>query len=79
MYPKFNFYKVIVMAVANIIGDFIAVFWFKSLEAVALVTVLFTIIGIIAGYRYLGKIVPLNIKNVMTEGLQFFKNIRDYL
>lgn len=77
--PKFNFYKVIVMAIANIIGDLIAVFVFSSLEAVALVTVLFTIIGIILGYVYLMRFVPVTLKEIISEGIGFFKNIRQYL
>lgn len=77
--PKFNFYKVIVMASANIVGDLIAVFYFQSLEAVALVTVLFTIIGIVAGYGYLSRFVPVSFKEVLTEGIGFFKNIKQYL
>jgi O-antigen/teichoic acid export membrane protein len=77
--PKFNFYKVIIMASANVIGDLIAVFFFQSLEAVALVTVLFTIIGIIAGYGYLSRFIPINFMQVLTEGVGFFKNIKQYL
>ncbi len=43
------------MASANVVGNIIAVFVFGSLEAVALVTVLFTLMGIVAGYRYLNR------------------------
>jgi len=77
--PKFNFYKVIVMASANVLGNLIAVFIFKSLEAVALVTVLFTIIGIVLGYIYLRKFVPIRIKEVFTEGIAFFQNLKQYI
>ena len=47
--PKLNLYKVIVMAVANVIGDVVGVFIFNSLEVVAIVTVVFTIIGSLMG------------------------------
>jgi len=77
--PKFNFYKVILMASANVIGDLIAVFYFNSLEGVAVSTVLFTIIGIVAGYAYLNKFVPINIKYVFLEGIRFYKNIKQYI
>ncbi|MDP3451592.1 MAG: hypothetical protein Q8R90_01440 [Bacteroidales bacterium] len=77
--PKFNFYKVLVMASANVIGDLIAVFWIGSLESVAIVTVLFTIIGIILGYIYLNKFVPVKVSNIFYEGVNFFKNIRQYI
>lgn len=77
--PKFNFYKVVIMALANIIGDVIAVFWFQSLEAVAWVTVLFTLIGIVAGFNYLNRSIEVNYKSILTEGLRFFKNIKEYM
>lgn len=77
--PKFNFYKVIIMASANVVGDLIAVFYFQSLEAVALVTVLFTIFGIIIGYTYLRKFVPISFLQIFSEGFGFFKNIKQYL
>lgn len=77
--PKFNFYKVVIMALANVIGDVIAVFWFQSLEAVAWVTVLFTIIGIFAGFNYLNKSIQVNFKSIAVEGIGFFKNIKEYM
>ena len=77
--PKFNFYKVLIMASANIIGDVVAVFWFKSLEAVAVVTVIFTLIGIIAGFAYLNKIIQIRYRFVLTEGIGFFRNIKSYI
>lgn len=77
--PKFNFNKVVIMAVANIIGDFVAVFVFKSLESVALVTVLFTLIGIIVGYYYLNREINIKLSNVVREGLGFFKNLRTHM
>ncbi len=77
--PKYNFYKIIVMALANIAGNIIAVFGFKSLQAVAWVTVLFTVIGIIIGYRYLHKLIPLQFSKILTEGIDFFRNIKKYI
>lgn len=77
--PKFNFYKVVIMALANVIGDVIAVFWFQSLEAVAWVTVLFTLIGIVAGFNYLNRTIEVNYKSILIEGVRFFKNIKEYM
>ncbi|MEM9186872.1 MAG: hypothetical protein AAGB00_10285, partial [Planctomycetota bacterium] len=45
--PKLNLYKVLVMTSANIILNLLAVFVFESLVAVAVGTVLFTIMGMI--------------------------------
>lgn len=77
--PRFNFNKVMIMAGANIVGDCIAVFVFHSLEAVALVTVLFTVIGIILGYYFLNREIGLKIKFLFTEGIYFFKSIKNQL
>ncbi len=77
--PKLNFYKVVVMTLANIVGDFIAVFVFKSLEVVAIVTVLFTFIGIVLGYYYLNKEIKIEARNFLYEGIAFFKSLKSYL
>jgi O-antigen/teichoic acid export membrane protein len=77
--PKFNFNKVVIMALANIIGDCIAVFVFHSLEAVALVTVAFTLIGIVAGYYYLNREIKISFWKIFSEGIFFFRNIKKLL
>ncbi len=70
--PKKNFYKIIYMVSANIIGDLIAVFVFKSLLGVALVTVLFTFLGVVVGYRYLTKELDLNPRLIWIEGWKVY-------
>ncbi|MFA9388884.1 MAG: oligosaccharide flippase family protein [Prolixibacteraceae bacterium] len=77
--PRFNFNKVMIMAGANIVGDFIAVFVFNSLEAVAAVTVFFTLIGILAGYYYLNREIGIRVKYFFTEGFYFFKNLKNQI
>lgn len=49
---KLNFYKITFMLVFNILFDIVAVFVFKSLALVALATLLFTLIGILIGWKY---------------------------
>lgn len=51
--PKYNFYKILIMLIANVIFDIIAVFIFKSLVLVALATLVFTVIGISTGWYML--------------------------
>lgn len=77
--PRFNFYKVIMMTAANIIGDIIAVFWLQSIEAVATVTVAFTLMGIVAGYVYLNKFIAVNIGGVFREGFNFLINLKEQI
>lgn len=103
--PRFNFLKVVYMAVANIIGDSLVVFAFyyvaistsfftlislpvnnfpaiahithnfsviTTLEGVAVVTILFTLIGIFVGYHYLRKSFDLHLRKVFQGGILFF-------
>ncbi len=103
--PKQNFFKVIYMTVANIVGDSIVVFGltyivlFSSvvvllssvtesipeivqiskdftvvsiLEFVALVTILFTLIGISVGFYYLQKEMEIKYRKILTEGFNFY-------
>ena len=103
--PRFNFLKVVYMAVANIIGDTLVVFafyyvalvtsiltllslpvhnihWLTSvtnrftmittLEGVAVVTILFTLVGILVGYHYLNKSFDIHLRKVFQGGILFF-------
>jgi len=70
--PKKNFYKIIFMVTANIVGDLIAVFVFKSLLAVAIVTILFTLLGVIIGYYYLSKELQLKFRLIWIEGWKVY-------
>ncbi|BFP40360.1 hypothetical protein FGF1_12050 [Flavobacteriaceae bacterium GF1] len=77
--PKYNLYKVIVMTLANIVFDLIAVFVFKSLVAVAVGTVLFTLIGIFLGFFFLRKELEIHFRHIFSESLLFFKNLKTHL
>ncbi|MBT8188463.1 MAG: polysaccharide biosynthesis C-terminal domain-containing protein, partial [Croceitalea sp.] len=77
--PKLNLYKVIFMTIANILVDILAVFLFESLIAVAIGTVLFTLLGIFLGFYYLRKEIKLQSRQIIPEGIFFFKNINTYL
>jgi O-antigen/teichoic acid export membrane protein len=71
--PNRNFQKVMYMAATNIVGDVIAVFLFKSLEAVALVSFFVTSLGVFIGSYYMNKELHLNYFNIFTEGIEFYK------
>ena len=66
--PEKDFYKVLVMVVANIIGDLIAVFIFKSLIGVALATWLFTFIGMVLGYHFINREINLKFSMIFKIG-----------
>jgi O-antigen/teichoic acid export membrane protein len=73
--PGKNLLKVGYMVVANVIGDLIAVFVFKSLLMVAVASIIFTIIGVWLGFYFLDKELHLSHMKVFSAGLDFYKNI----
>ncbi|WP_435624550.1 oligosaccharide flippase family protein [Flagellimonas sp.] len=77
--PKLNLYKVLVMTFSNIILNVLAVFVFESLVAVAIGTVLFTIMGMVMGFYYLKKEIQVESKQIVSESLVFLKNLKTHL
>jgi len=75
--PDRNLWKVIFMAVANIIGDLIAIYYFQSLFWVAMATILNTIVGLIMGYYYLEKFETISYRKFLINGIQFYKNLKN--
>lgn len=69
--PRYNLYKVILLASINIVGDIIAVTVFRSLEVVALVTVINTFIGAFVGYTIVKRYLPLRLSDAAIRGLRF--------
>lgn len=103
--PKKNFFKVMWMAGANILGDVFVIFvalkymlgvsllalifetgihfdnlfpaaaqfsFYLTLQGVALVTILMTVVGMLVGYSYLRKEIDVHLRNVFSEGLAFY-------
>ncbi len=75
--PNINFIKVLYMVIANVVGDLIAIFIFKSLSLVAVASIFFTAIGIGVGYYYMDKELSLNYRYIFTSGIDFYKSIYD--
>lgn len=73
--PNINAIKVFVMVAANVIGDFIAIFIFKSLILVAVASIIFTLIGIWMGMYFLNKELTLSYKEIFSSGITFYKNL----
>jgi O-antigen/teichoic acid export membrane protein len=73
--PNINAIKVFVMVAANLIGDFIAIFVFKSLILVAVASILFTLIGIWMGMYFLNKELTLSFKEIFSHGINFYKTL----
>jgi O-antigen/teichoic acid export membrane protein len=73
--PNINALKVLFMVIANIIGDVIAVFLFKSLLLVAVSSILFTVVGIWLGMYFLNKELHLQFSHIFSEGIRFYKSV----
>ncbi|MBT3244056.1 MAG: oligosaccharide flippase family protein [Bacteroidetes bacterium] len=72
--PKLNMIKVIFMASANIIGDILAIHFFKSLEAVAMITIINVLTGVIVGNWFLRREIQINALQVFPAGLKHLRS-----
>lgn len=77
--PNINALKVLVMVIANIIGDLIAIFIFKSLILVAVSSIIFTVVGIWLGMYFLSKELSLQYKEIFKAGNKFYRAIFNQL
>ena len=73
--PDKNALKVNIMLGLNLIGNVVSVFILKSLVMVAVVSVLFTIFGMIFGWVYLKRKFALNPMEIFSRGLAFYKGL----
>jgi O-antigen/teichoic acid export membrane protein len=73
--PNINALKVFFMVIANVVGDLISIFIFKSLILVAVSSILFTLLGIWIGMVFLNRELHLHFGLIFTEGIQFYKSI----
>ena len=73
--PGKNFIKVLIMVIVNVIGDIIAIFVFKSLELVAVGSILFTILGVWIGYYFINKELHLEYRRIFSSGIEFYKTM----
>jgi len=71
--PDLNFYKIIFMVTANVIGDLIAVFVFQNLVMVAWVTLAFLIIGAVSGLFFTKSTAKIEFSKILPYGYQFYR------
>jgi len=69
--PKYNLLKVVVMAAINIGGDLAALLVFKSLYAMAIVTIVNTFVGAYIGYVVLNRYIPIRFSQIFVRGWKF--------
>jgi hypothetical protein len=73
--PNINALKVLFMVIANVAGDLISIFIFKSLLLVAVSSIIFTLLGIWIGMVFLNRELHLQFGEIFTSGIQFYKSI----
>lgn len=73
--PNINALKVFFMVIANVVGDLIAIFIFKSLILVAIASILFTLVGIWIGMYFLNKELTLSYREIFSSGLKFYSSL----
>ncbi|WP_345954729.1 oligosaccharide flippase family protein [Mucilaginibacter sp. PAMB04168] len=72
-HPKVNFYKVLVMLVANIVFDWAGVYLLGSIYGIAIATVFPVLIGTLIGYRALCRYYPFTIGSIYATGYRQVK------
>lgn len=77
--PHLNLVKVILMLTVNVIGDFVGIWIFHSLYAVAIASLFTFFAGSIFGYWALKKYLKFTIRDIFSLGYQELKNIVNHL
>jgi O-antigen/teichoic acid export membrane protein len=72
--PGKNLIKVIFMVIANVTGDLVAVFLFKSLIAVAIASVIFTVLGVVIGLYFLNEELHIDHTRIFSSGIDFYRS-----
>jgi O-antigen/teichoic acid export membrane protein len=73
--PGKNLIKVCFMVIANVTGDLLAVFVFKSLIAVAIASVIFTLIGVLIGFYFLDRELHISHSQILSSGIEFYRDM----
>ena len=66
--PNINFYKILVMLVVNVAGDFAGIAVFHNIYGLAITTVFPTLIGVFVGYWALKKYQPFRLRDIYVVG-----------
>ncbi|RFZ94535.1 lipopolysaccharide biosynthesis protein [Mucilaginibacter conchicola] len=77
--PQLNMLKVIIMLVVNVAGDFIGIWLFHSLYAVAIASLFTFFAGAIFGYWALKQYLKFTIRDIFTLGFQEIKSVIRHL
>jgi O-antigen/teichoic acid export membrane protein len=68
--PQINFYKILIMLTANLIGDYIGILLLKSVFGIAWANLLPILIAIIISYVYLNRFYKFSIISILKVGFE---------
>jgi len=68
--PNINFYKIVIMLIVNVAGDFAGIAIFGNIYGLAITTIFPTIIGVVVGYWYLRKYQPFRLRDIYVVGFR---------
>jgi O-antigen/teichoic acid export membrane protein len=68
--PQVNFYKILIMLTANLIGDYIGILLFKSIFGIAWANLFPILVAIIISYVYLNRFHKFNIISILKIGFE---------
>ena len=71
--PKRNFYKVILMLILNVIGNYLGILWFGNLYGVVLSSVVAFVVGFFYSYTSLQEFLTFNLKGILNTGARDLK------
>ncbi|MDC0230571.1 oligosaccharide flippase family protein [Aureispira] len=67
--PNLNFYRLLLMALVNILGDIFVLYFYQSIELVALVTLVNILVGVTVGYLMLRKEIGLSLNSIFINSV----------
>ena len=76
--PQFNLKKIMLMVIANVLFDIVAIYYFEKVWAAACVTILTISIGVYFGYYFINKYVRVKAREIIPHGWIYLKNFRNF-
>lgn len=73
--PHLNFYKVMAMLSANVIGDLIVVYYTDNIAWIAFISIITFATGIVFGFIFLRDVIPFRPLNILFSGLNELKRL----
>ena len=78
--PDLNFYKVVLMLTANVVGDILVLQFSEKLVWVAFISIITFGTGILFGFLFLRQHISIHLRNVVQKGgYEFVRLVKKYV